>query len=144
MPERVLLADHTPADRDFIALLLQQCGVRHVTGTSTGSEAVTALSSSPSPIDCVIADLKMPSGTGLQFLQVIRCNNIRNARADMCILLMSNAWDKESLNCARTLDVNGVLAKPFTREKLHAEILAARRRFRPIDIHKYRSVSLPL
>lgn len=143
-PSRVLLAEPTPADRDYITLFLQQCGVRHVLGVATGSDAYHTLANSPKPLDSIIANLTMPNGTGTQLLQALRCNEVRGTRADLCVLLMSETWSKEALIAARSLDVSGVLIKPFAPDKPHTEILGARRRVRPIDIAKHRSVIMPL
>ena len=67
----------------------------------------------------------------------------RGARPDMCVILFSGLWTTESLKLSRLLDVNGVLAKPFSPTKLRDELVAARRRVFPLDFPRYRGVLLP-
>ena len=142
MPERVLIADDSLAMLDIIATVLQSLGVVNAYPVNTGSAAINFLYHSPQPVDVVMADLDMPHGTGLNLLQTIRSGAIRNVRPDMCVILFSGLWTTETLTLSRQLDVNGVLAKPFSPGKLRDEIMAARRRVFPLDFNRYRCVSL--
>ncbi len=132
-PHRVLVADDAPIMRDTLGVILQQCGVKSVTSAKSGKEAFHALRADPKPVDCVVADLCMDDVNGLQLLHAIRCGLAHPVRPDMCVILISGYWDTGSLLIGRQLDVNGVLAKPFTRAKLHAEILASYARWEELD-----------
>ena len=143
LPDRVLLADDSFPMLELVGTLLQNCGVANVYPVNCGTAAIEFLYNSVQPIDCVIADLDMPMGTGLNLLQTIRAGVIRGVRPDMCVILFSGLWTTESLNLSRQLDVNGVLAKPFSPTKLRDELVAARRRIFPLDMLRYRGVLLP-
>ena len=143
LPDRVLLADDSFPMLELMGSLLQNCGVANVYPVNCGSAAIEFLYNAVQPVDCVIADLDMPMGTGLNLLQTIRAGVIRKVRPDMCVILFSGLWTAESLKLSRQLDVNGVLAKPFSPAKLRDELVAARRRVFPLDFPRYRGVLLP-
>jgi two-component system chemotaxis response regulator CheY len=144
LPNRVLVVEDSAPVLQLVTMLLGRCGIDHVMSARCGSEAVDVLRGTMQRTDCVISDVMMPAGSGLQLLQAIRSGELRGVRPDMCVVLISACWTPELLKRARELDVSGVLAKPFTLDKIKAELIAARKRIFPLDIQRYRTVALPI
>jgi CheY-like chemotaxis protein len=107
----------------------------------SGTEALEQMLANPGRFDAVIADATMDKGSGLQLLQSIRCGEVVGARPDTCCVLTALALSEPIAKTARVLDVNGFLAKPFSKEMLSSEIAKARQRIHKIDFARYRSIS---
>jgi CheY-like chemotaxis protein len=138
IPNCVLLVEDSPGVREVLSTVLQWCGVKQVEVADCGRQAVDILHDRGSRIDCVVADLSMHHGNGLQLLKWIRCGDIADVRPDTCVLLMSAFWSEATIQDAWELDVNAVLTKPFSRERLREELLAAWRKPVVPDEARYR------
>ncbi len=126
-----------------IAGILQGMGATKVLTANSGSSALATLMSLQQPIDCVLCDLKMPSGNGLQLLQAIRCGMAKSIRADSCFIFITAAADAELIKAAGQLDANGYIVKPVTREKLEGAIMRGRARGFALNVNQYRQVAIP-
>ncbi len=142
LPRRVLLADPAPVGRDFTTLALHNCGIPQVDAVANGTEAAQFLATASQPVDCIIADVVMEQGSGLQLLQAIRCGGISRVRADICFMLLADSWTPQILLAAKALDVHGVILRPAGSDLLAKQILAARKRSFRLDVARYRAVQL--
>jgi CheY-like chemotaxis protein len=126
-----------------ITKILEALGATKILAATSGSSALATLMSLQQPVDCVLCDLKMPSGNGLQLLQAIRLGMARSIRPDSCFIFITVAADAELIRVAGQLDANGYVVKPLTREKLANAILRGRARGFALNAHQYRSVLIP-
>ncbi len=125
----VLVVDDDTSTIESMSHLLGRLGAKKVTVARTGMEGFTLIANNRERFDCVIADVCMPEGNGLELLYQIRTTTVaRNFRPDMCVLLMSGLASANIASVARRLDVNAFLVKPFTVNKLQMAIMSARRR----------------
>ncbi len=65
----ILVADDEPKMRRVLEMMLQRMG-HHVLSAANGREALTLFSNSP--VDLVIADMRMPETNGLELLAAFR------------------------------------------------------------------------
>jgi two-component system chemotaxis response regulator CheY len=137
---KVLVADDQPAVVTILERVLPTLGTSCVVTVPNGSSAIDAINAPGNAFDCVIADIYMQPGTGLQLLHAIRNGQVQRAKMDLCFVLMTGKPSAEIANLARELDVNGFIAKPFTPQSLGATLVKARRRVFPIDMAKYARV----
>jgi CheY-like chemotaxis protein len=140
----LLVADDDPSALAIVGAMLAKLNVKRVVTAASGSEALDSLRTrGGAPFDCLIADVRMPCGTGLQLLHAVRTTTVsRGFRSDMCVILMSATVSPGLAQLARQLDVNGLIAKPFSLAALQDTIAAARRRVFPLNQHKYASVDM--
>lgn len=124
-----------------IIAMLESLGATKIFAATSGSSALQTLTHQP--VDCVLCDLKMPAGNGLQLLQAIRLGMARSIRADSCFIFITAAADAELIKAAGQLDANGYVVKPLTREKLTNAILRGRARGFALNAQQYRSVFIP-
>lgn len=140
----ILLVDDDPSAVASVGLMLHRLGATNVTACSSGNEAFAQVVNASRRFDCIIADVSMPDGTGLELLHRIRSVRIsRNFRPDMCVVLMSGVASKAIASTARDLDVNAFLVKPFNMHGLHNALIAARKRTFPLNHERYWQVSQP-
>jgi two-component system chemotaxis response regulator CheY len=137
---RILLADSNADILKFVAGMLRKMRVGEVVPVDSGSRAVEAIKTSPKPFDCILADVDMPQGSGLQLLHAIRTGAVAGARPTMCVVLMLTEATPKVAQAAKQLDVNGVIMKPFRPEALEEAIAKARRRVFPLDMQRYAMV----
>jgi CheY-like chemotaxis protein len=133
-------------DDNFLAVLaavLRALGASRIMTARTGSDALTKLAASKRPVDCVLCDLKMPSGNGLQLLKAIRTGKVKAVRPDICFIFITAAADSEFIQIAAQLDVNGYVVKPVTREKMLPAIVRGRSKAFAIDIKQYETIVVP-
>ena len=133
-------------DDTFLTVLsatLRTLGASRITTARTGSDALTKMISSQRPIDCILCDLKMPSGNGLQLLKAIRTGRVKAMRPDACFIFITAAADSEFIRTAAQLDVNGYVVKPVTREKMLPVIVRGRAKAIAIDIKHYETIAVP-
>lgn len=138
---KILVADDHPAVLTIFERVLPTLGAAAVRIAMNGSMAIDLLRTPGMTFDCIIADVYMGPGNGLQLLHVVRSGQLKFTRPDTCYLLMSGKPNAEIAGVARDLDVNGFLAKPFTPQSLAAGIIKARRRAFPLEMSKYQTMS---
>jgi PAS domain S-box-containing protein len=106
-PMRVLAVEDEPEVLDVIRAMLTAAG-HAVVSAASGREALELFEREP--VDVVVTDLGMPGMTGLALAQ-----ELKRRRAVPVVLL--TGWADE-LDTAPTRDVDVLLAKPITRERL--------------------------
>ena len=133
-----LIVDDDPTTIDGLRSLLGRLGAKSVKVAYTGAEAFKAINHAQNRFDCVIADVCMPDGNGLELLHRVRtATTVRGFRPDMCFVLMSGVASAEIAAIARRLDVSAFLVKPFTVHSLQMAISSARRRVFPLNHQRY-------
>jgi two-component system response regulator YesN len=133
-------------DDDFLTVLtamLRALGVSKITTARTGSDALTKLMAVQHRVDCILCDLKMPSGNGLQLLKALRTGRIRAMRPDACFIFITASGESAHIQTALRLDVNGYVVKPVTREKMQAAITRGRAKAFAVDVKQYEAVVVP-
>ncbi len=137
----LLVVDDDPLTVESVSHLLKRLGATKVSVARSGYEAFATLSGSRERFDCVIADVCMPEGNGLEMLFHIRTSTVaKNFRPDMCVVLMSGLASESVAGTARSLDVNAFLVKPFSVNKLQMTVGAARRRTFPLNQRRYHQI----
>ena len=106
-PMRVLAVEDEPEVLDVIRAMLTAAG-HAVVSAASGREALELFEREP--VDVVVTDLGMPGMTGLALAQ-----ELKRRRAVPVVLL--TGWADE-LDTAPTRDIDVLLAKPITRERL--------------------------
>ncbi len=111
---RILAVEDEPEVLDLVRAMLTHAGHAVLTAAS-GREALTIFNRES--VDLIITDLGMPGMTGLGLAAELR----RIRRVPIVLL---TGWAQE-LDPAAAEDVDGILAKPFSREKLFEAIARA-------------------
>ncbi len=110
---RILVVDDEQDIRDVACLLLQKSGYA-ATSFAGGQAALDAMEKES--YDLVLTDMLMPDMDGVELITEIRRRN-----PEQIIVAMSGGWHapKESyLQIAKLYGVEGIIPKPFNREKL--------------------------
>jgi PAS domain S-box-containing protein len=110
-PLRVLAVDDEPEVLDLLRAMLTHAGHR-VFGAASGREALTLFEREP--VDIVVTDLGMPGLTGIALAAEIR------RRRPVPVVLLTG-WADE-LDSENVPEVDAVIAKPFSRERLFETI----------------------
>ncbi len=136
-----LIVDDDKSSCNGLSHLLRRLGATKISVASSGDEAFTQLSQDGQHFDCVISDIFMPEGSGLELLYRVRTTALAKLfRPDMCVILMSGMASAEVASVARHLDANAFLVKPFSINKLQLTIAAARRRVFPLNRVRYTEI----
>ena len=133
-------------DSDFLSILasmLRSLGATKITNARSGSDALTKLMQSAHRVDCILCDLNMPSGNGLQLLKALRTGKIRAMRPDACFIFITASGDSTLIQTAIQLDVSGYVVKPVTRDKLQTAITRGRGKAFAVDVKQYEAVAVP-
>ena len=118
---KVLAADDDPVIIALLTRMLPKLGVASVVGAGSASRAVEEINVAASGFDCIITDIYMEGGTGLQLLHAIRRpGRSVYARPDMCVVLMSGKADPTLGAIARELDVPTASSPSRSRSKCSA------------------------
>ncbi len=130
----VLLVDDDASFLDLLEALLKNFGITHIVRASSGQDAYKILSEPDCSITCVLCDISMAHGTGLELLQIVRSGKGHLARPDVTFILITAIEDDELRTTARLLGANGFLLKPVTEERLREAMQPTRLRdvFQPI------------
>lgn len=114
---RILLADDDAATRDMVSRALAADG-HAVEVASDGQEALDFLQRTPGAFDLVISDIEMPGLDGISL--VTAAAKLTPAPR----LLLISGFETSA---HRAADLGGVrcLTKPFSLEKIRAEVTAA-------------------
>lgn len=125
MTFRILIADDEPAIRRFAARTLASAGY-HVLEAADGAAALAMVRSGSETIDAVVSDIVMPKLTGVELLQLLSESHPR-----LPFILMSG-YAAGQLGEMGIAVPCGVLAKPFTAERLVGEVKRCLRGADPI------------
>lgn len=137
----LLIVDDDNSTVEGLKNLLKRLGAVKITAAHSGEEGFKLICHSRERFDCVISDVCMAEGNGLELLYKIRTATVaRSFRPDMCVLLMSGVASESIASIARQLDVNGFLVKPFTINKLQMAVTSARRRAFPLNQRRYTEI----
>ncbi len=117
---RVLMIEDDPTSAKSIELMLTHANL-NVYGTDTGEEGIDL--AKVYDYDLILLDLNLPDMTGVDVLRQIRL-----ARIDTPILILTGADDTDSKLKGFGSGADDYLTKPFNREELIARIHAIIRR----------------
>lgn len=109
----VLFVDDDTSLQEIIKQLLEPRGVR-VTAAGDGTHAYKLMQDGLHP-DVILADLEMPTMTGLELLRQIRKND---AWVQIPFIAISGHKDKSTVRQALTAGVDDFLTKPIDGERL--------------------------
>ncbi|MEQ9447839.1 MAG: response regulator [Rhodospirillaceae bacterium] len=139
----VFIVDDDEAFVTLIHAMLRALGITKVTRAFSGAEAFDKLSRDERVVDCILCDISMENGTGLQLLRQVRTSSVPRVRPDIPFVLVTASSHPDTIGHAAQLDVSGYLVKPVTKEKLLSALKTARRRGIKVDIPRYARVVLP-
>lgn len=136
-PGVILLVDDDPEFLFALNAILTKKGY-HVETASGGQSALSYLENlykqNPNAkIDVIVSDLKMPDMEGDELLTQVRALSYTQATP---FILMSGAIGHQELQKYISLDVDGLLFKPFSPDALLKELNEARVRRECKDIQK--------
>ena len=115
--ERVLIVEDEEAIRQVTRRTLERLGYEVLTAAD-GREGLERLLAEPVEPDLVISDVVMPRMGGHELLRAVR-----SAGRDVPFLFMSGYTEEEVREDTDDLGGVFVLAKPWTREDLHAAVV---------------------
>ncbi|MEW6234296.1 MAG: response regulator [Candidatus Omnitrophota bacterium] len=116
-----LIVDDVRLCRLNVMGILKNLGCQTIHSANTGLEALSILEDKNRPVDCVIADFKMPDMNGLQLLKAIRCGE-KNLRRDLPVAMLTGCGDEGLVGLALQLDVNAFILKPASKNNLSARL----------------------
>lgn len=115
-PLRVMLVDDHPAVRLTTAALLEDLG-HSVVHSGDAASALAVIQQDPGALDLLITDFAMPKMSGAELIR-----QVRTIAPELRTIIISGNADVGHV-IGDDL-ANGVVAKPFTREKLDAVLMA--------------------
>lgn len=139
----VLIVDDDIAFLDLLDAMLKSFGVKTVIRADSGLNAFAFLSSLRQRLDCIISDLKMMNGNGLQLLKDVRMGAFKMIRPDAAFILLTAIKHPLAVTTAGQLDVSGYITKPVTEDALKAALIKARTKYFPLDFKKYAAIQVP-
>ena len=131
---RILIADDEALTRLGLRTMLQDLG-HQVVGAAPDGIAALQMARETRP-DLVILDIKMPGLDGLAAAEAIA------AERPVPILILSAYSDRDLVERAATLAVQGYLVKPVQESSLAAEIELARSGFRQWQVLRQEAADL--
>ena len=112
----VLCIDDEVFTRKLIERMLNDAGARRIAMAGDGREGLEQLAHH-ADVDVVLLDLDMPKMNGLHFIKVLRDNKAEKLRT-MPIVVLSGHSDKELVEKAVKLGIQGYLVKPVALDRL--------------------------
>ncbi len=141
---RILAVDDDRAILELVDAMLRLAGVGHVIKSASSLSALNILADQTKKIDCIICDHSMPNMTGIELLRQIRAGHYTNVPRDIPFIMLTSHGQEAVVRAAATLDVNGYIVKPVTKDSL---VKAVHRAFgRPFALkapEEYTTVDLP-
>lgn len=113
LPQRLLVVEDDPNERELLAGLLELYGFE-VTTCADGDEALAALARGPRP-DLVLLDMKMPRCTGVEVVERIRATQ---ELADLPLFAVSGTDPSELGIATDASGVNQWFPKPLDPKRL--------------------------
>jgi CheY-like chemotaxis protein len=139
-----LVVDDDQACLQTVANMLAYAGATKLMLALSGSGAITKVLQAPIPPDCIICDLRMENGNGLQFLQEVRSGHLADhIAADTPFLGMTGVNIDEVREVADALEISALIRKPFNRAMLLDEIVRCLGHKAPADPVRYQAVAVP-
>jgi CheY-like chemotaxis protein len=112
----ILVVEDYAELRDLVGEILRRAGYE-VWQAADGAEGVALLGRNRGQLDLVLTDAAMPGMCGHALADQIRAGQIRGARADLKIILMTASHETVVERSGLTL-----LRKPFTEDELIARV----------------------
>lgn len=129
----ILIADDEPIIRMGLKTMLEEMG-HQVTAARNGQEALRM--AQRQTFDLAILDIKMPHTDGLQAAHTL-------ARiAPLPIILLTAFSERDLIEKASDLPIQGYLVKPVQPDQLSASIAVAHKRFAEDAQHRERALTL--
>ena len=116
----ILLAEDNKINSYAAKSLLEQDGHSVVVATN-GQEAVNAVIDSNNTFDVILMDIHMPEVDGIEACRRIRALEDEDKREIPIIALTANIMQDEKQKCI-DVGMNAFITKPFTPERLNAEL----------------------
>lgn len=112
----VLVVDDSKAMRLIVSRILKQTGfVSEISEAENGQQALEHLRVHPA--DVVLSDWNMPEMTGIELLEALRAEGI-----EIPFLFVTSESTAEMRGIAAAAGATSLIAKPFTREAIEAEL----------------------
>jgi two-component system chemotaxis response regulator CheY len=112
----VLVVDDSKAMRLIVSRILKQTGlVNEIAEAENGQQALEHLRAQPA--DVVMSDWNMPEMTGIELLRSLRSEGI-----EVPFVFVTSESTAEMREIAAEAGATSLIAKPFTRELLEAEL----------------------
>lgn len=116
---RIMVVDDMSTSRGLITQALDSFGIRNVSTSENGVDALKALSSRP--VHLVISDYNMPQMDGLQLLQHLRSSPKTKG---VGFILITGRAEQQIIDHGKKLGMNNYLKKPFEQSGLRSCIEA--------------------
>jgi CheY-like chemotaxis protein len=116
--ETIVVAEDSPPNRKILTHLLEKLGFK-VVACANGKEALDALNSGEHDVKLVMSDIMMPTMDGLELLRNVREHQTYK---DLPVLLVTAVSEKDYIDRARSLKVNGYILKPITFNRLQEKM----------------------
>lgn len=118
----ILLAEDNKINSYAAKTLLEQDG-HHVVVATDGEEAFDAVLNSDKVFDVILMDIHMPNLDGIEASRRIRALQDEAKKSIPIIALTANILQDEKQKCFE-IGMNSFITKPFSPEKLNAELAA--------------------
>lgn len=115
MAKVVLVVDDEPIVREIMKELLEASSF-HVLEAANGKEAFAIVKSQP--VDCVLSDIRMPGGNGIELAQ-----NIYDLSGTKPKVLLMTGYSDFTLEQAQKLNILSIISKPFDPEEVLNDIV---------------------
>lgn len=119
---RVLVAEDNQINQALISRFLDMGGCE-VKIVSNGRDAIDAVRYNAPAFDLVLMDIKMPGVDGIEAASTIR--SLEGARGNVTILAFTANVSDEDMERYLNAGIDGVVAKPVSRDALFATIKQA-------------------
>ena len=116
---QVMVVDDTSVSRTLITDALDQMGVRNVSISRDGAQALKALMTRP--VHLVISDMNMPGLDGLGLLKGLR---EYKPTSGIGFILLTGSTDKTLIERGKQYRLNNFVTKPFNAASLKSAIEA--------------------
>src|SRR5690554_867727 len=113
MTRHIVTTDDDPAIRKILRIMLKKAGYE-VTTCENGNELLHMLSNTPTPIDMMLLDIKMPGLTGFEILE-----RIARRYPSIPVVMLTAFNDLDTGMKAIRLGAVDYLTKPIRQEELY-------------------------
>ena len=139
-----LLIDDETFMLGLVDRILQQCKAGKVLRASNGASALAMFNGNIGKVDCIVADLHMKPMNGLELLKAIRTGVGKRIPRDQRVIMLTGDKDRDAIQAAGELDINGYVLKPVSPENLTTALDKALSRSSNLkSADDYHAVQLP-
>jgi two-component system, chemotaxis family, chemotaxis protein CheY len=117
---RTLIVDDSSVMRKIVERALRQAGLDPlvVLEAGSGTEGLDVLKTIQ--VDLILSDINMPSMDGLEFLRLIR---LQNLAPGVPVVMITTESSEEHVKQAIQAGAQGYIRKPFTAEQVKERVL---------------------